>query len=1753
MKAVDDLIFDSGFGTNESYNGGISLGILNQIGGAGLSNSIGSIDNSIYNQYGGGGGTINVGGGSEVLLTNQPNTSLSNESYNFVIKSTQGSANIIVNGEDTQNIAPTTLNFNTSDILLNGGKTITLKKNGYKTLDSYVISLVKNPNHRDDYQQYYGNFNPASSILGGMGGNVGFSGLSMFPTFNQQSPIYSDTKFYKISIKKYSNGFEQSYENNFDSNSKELNFELEKIVVQETPVANNLTTTVINLNGSDNSVILFVTKVDGSTQQIKLTKGNNELSFEVGSSINIYTSDISKYRLTNINVSAEGYDSKTISAQLADESVSTNLKLTAELYSIQIDSQVYSLKVANTPSISFLSNDKIVYNINSKADVPIGLMKSDTTTAVRLYVNNQTFTFDKLDTLGTTHVVSVIPSRVFQKIGAYKVILVPTNADGDGDSIDLSINVVDDVYVGVPDIRNIQYPSILRGPDFVGTNVDFTISYESVNTDYVRIYKLGSNQFLKETKAGIVNLNFQTLLDLDGVSIPENQDIINLTLKLVPYNESGRQIVVGKEELIDIKFDKGDLTIPRDVAVSRIADGFISQFDTSIFEDETSKYLTHLLHLGDGDNKVITTWVGSENSLILKLYEPIPTSVQPNQQVWISKLQSQPIVETITISGTSEIYCHPLKGPNFSLDQSNGIAYQVFDDLIASGSVTSNDLINNYLSTNGIDTTTLNINYVSGSTYVFDNFVHFSSAEERINNFFYKVQLIESYKTKYEALISKTFIPPYGGFDGGLLTQDGYQTITEDGLFDIQWEIAQFSGVAQAGEAKKVLDTLTGLIRGLDGYENFLYKSTNDLAYPKKLYIHPISGLATYILKPTSDNDVIAWYESLVGLSYEYDKYNPNYLINNIPEFIKEDYNNNDFFLFLDMIGQHFDILWAYIANLSKTKILEHKQVKGFSNKLVHTLLESFGWDAKRAFNSELLWEYAFGTDKDGFQKYGMPLADANDEVWRRILNNLPYLLKHKGTGRAMKAVMACYGVPQSMLTIMEFGGPQDPSGAGTSKFTFDDRTAAIYLSGSLNSNGSSNIKVPWKYNTGSLSYPDCVEFRILPAKLPNTKYSLISGSEWSLDLIQTTGSFGKIELNFGGDIATNTYFSESINDITSYYISYINNEPYAYGPDLKTGSIEFPISTQYYSQVAINRHNNPDSSSWFEVWLNTTDGHRIVTSVSMSISTPDSQWETGETLQIGGNGYEGTLDEVRLWTVPLQRSKFENHTLFPDATNGNDYDSSTKDLLFRLDFERPKDRTKTENNGIINVSISDNYGEQYGYINNMYSASRYPYQYIPYDRTVTANVPSLGLTYSNKIRFEEQTLVSDLSYKQRATKKSFDRAPIDTNRLGLFFSPIKELNMDILKTFGDFNIDNYIGNPADEYKDHYSELDTLRHYYFERMDGRDIYEYIRLVKYIDKSLFEVLADLAPARTNISKGLLIEPHYLERSKTKWQSPIAEHEDYNTLINYDKQFLLQSEAISEDANIDAKEVTTLVSDISNEEGIIDAKEVYYLDATNTNYDTLIDAHDATKFEGTVPMYDAFLQAAYTGSNIVAEAEAFSFESIGMEKDSLANLGYGLYATNGTAIVRNLDTLFGNYQSTGSRKSVFLVKEKYTQKISTQVAGYPVNGALPGSQVRYADVSVTKYKYKVSSQPWSGSVSVGNNVVSVESINGYLPTHYRYVNNLSEGMNRSFWKGSQQTVATTPDGLNPVETFTTNPNILRVAKTGRGSGEPILEVD
>ena len=51
-------------------------------------------------------------------------------------------------------------------------------------------------------------------------------------------------------------------------------------------------------------------------------------------------------------------------------------------------------------------------------------------------------------------------------------------------------------------------------------------------------------------------------------------------------------------------------------------------------------------------------------------------------------------------------------------------------------------------------------------------------------------------------------------------------------------------------------------------------------------------------------------------------------------------------------------------------------------------------------------------------------------EVWSRIINNIPFLLKHKGTIRSLRALIGLYGIPQTILRVKEYGGPDLPDDA---------------------------------------------------------------------------------------------------------------------------------------------------------------------------------------------------------------------------------------------------------------------------------------------------------------------------------------------------------------------------------------------------------------------------------------------------------------------------------------------------------------------------------------------------------------------------------------------------------------------------------------------------------------------------------------------------------------------------------------------------
>jgi hypothetical protein len=112
------------------------------------------------------------------------------------------------------------------------------------------------------------------------------------------------------------------------------------------------------------------------------------------------------------------------------------------------------------------------------------------------------------------------------------------------------------------------------------------------------------------------------------------------------------------------------------------------------------------------------------------------------------------------------------------------------------------------------------------------------------------------------------------------------------------------------------------------------------------------------------------------------------------------------------------------------------------------------------------LWSYVLGTNESGTPLTGsnsvngtsLSAKDRTYTIWRRIVNNLPLLLKSKGTKRSVQALLSCYGIPQSMISINEYGGPRLERAPIYEKLNFD---YALDLSSSAAGTVSVNYTSP--------------------------------------------------------------------------------------------------------------------------------------------------------------------------------------------------------------------------------------------------------------------------------------------------------------------------------------------------------------------------------------------------------------------------------------------------------------------------------------------------------------------------------------------------------------------------------------------------------------------------------------------------------------------------------------------------------------------
>jgi hypothetical protein len=920
----------------------------------------------------------------------------------------------------------------------------------------------------------------------------------------------------------------------------------------------------------------------------------------------------------------------------------------------------------------------------------------------------------------------------------------------------------------------------------------------------------------------------------------------------------------------ELRLDSTSLT---DVDLVEQTNNFVQQRENSpYFVDFYLNFGENLLTLAN--NVQLDTTDPTNVSILIKLYEPLPEQFDLNSLLWVvtsldSSLAYQVAFEDIPIIITDTIN---VKGPNFNLDLKDQINNSTialdYTSLTTTTLTSSFNQLSSLLEEKEID---INIDYTE-----FSNFTHFSSVQTRLENFYYKVSLLEDYSSSIAILNNTTNNNP----SASIAIYEAY---------------------------------INNIITNFDGYEYYLYYSSGSLAWPKSTSQPP------YQLYPTGSTQVLNWFGSVdetspffggIILSASiYDDLNKDYLYYVIPEYLRDDPNNNQYKLFVDMVGQFYDNIWVYYKDVTEKYNADNRLENGVSKDIVADAIRDFGIKIyQNNFSLQDLYTAFIGLTPEGglfpfpnitgslptpsgFEYIDtlisasndyMPLDDVNKSLYKRIYHNLPYLLKSKGTLPGLRTLITSYGIPDTVLRIKEYGG-KDKVNVNDWDYWQNTFNYAFYTT------GSNSIFSDWKLNpnwNSPNSVPATLAFRFKTEGLPTSSIPY-SQSLWYTD------TFSSIVLQYTGSGYTTGSYSGSI--INPYY-QYANLVFYP-DPTIYPGSsasIYLPFFDGGWWSVMVTR-NGDDFNLYAgnKIYEGGDNGTLLGFYSSSSINEDSTFWILGSNTTfasqnpaIPGGLYEsfsGSLQEIRYYNTVISESVFKDYIMNPHSIEGNFLNSSPDNLAFRAslggELYTGSVSIHPKITGSWTPTSSFNFNSDFVYGNTPTFNPNTEYFFI--------DQPLAGIknAISDKIRIEDNILPSGntiSAFKSLSQNLEISQSyTANTNLLEVAFSPQDEINDDIANQIGYYNIGEYIGDPRFRSSSalSYPELDTLRNAYFEKYTKNyDLNDFVRLIKFFDNSLFKMIKDFVPARTSLASGIVIKQSILERNRY----PEPQVDNYSTI-------------------------------------------------------------------------------------------------------------------------------------------------------------------------------------------------------------------------------------------------------------------------------
>ena len=1024
-------------------------------------------------------------------------------------------------------------------------------------------------------------------------------------------------------------------------------------------------------------------------------------------------------------------------------------------------------------------------------------------------------------------------------------------------------------------------------------------------TDYVEYYVYGLNNSLlyPSLEDGSLPYSLYSLLDNDIYINP------SLDLQTIGFDQGGYNTLYNfysnrlnssfstqyfiseiSSDRTEIRLDSNDID---DVDI-------ISSVNAFILERSTDEYFPDfLLNFGSNRTVIANNIILDGNTVLIKLYDPLPPQFGVKSTLWVVEEIASPSAYNIVFEEQileEEDTSIRLKGPNLNLDLKDQInnSTEAFSlsDLDSSPLTGSYQQLQSLFNEEGVQ---INVDYTE-----YSNFVNFSSIKSRIENFEYKLQLIESY---IDSANSGSNVPGTGAVSGS----KGYY----DSLIN---------------------DTITNF----DGYEYFLYFTSGSKSWPKSNTEPPFQNLAT------TDQNAIDWYNEQIKLASTYDELNQDNLFYDIPEYLRNDLQNQQYIDFVEMVGQHFDNIWIYLKDISNKYNADNRIDAGISKDLISQALRDFSLKIyQNNFSSDDIYSSFLGLTPsgslfpfpnitgslptpEGFEYVdtlissstdAVPLDDVNKRIYKRLYHNLPYLLKSKGTIAGVKTLLNIYGIPDTILRISEFGG-KDKVNTNDYDYWYNKFNYA------LETKGEGYISSSWQSSSDfDRVYPSTLEFRFknygIPTEAIDYKQVL-----WTLDPSQSldgfygdpaysesfygadnivTGSTPAITIRYEGSGNTKGTFDGSITDPYNEY-TYVDFYPDISRPTI-TASVYVPTFDAGWWSLMVTRSVSASVEDYTLFVKNSIyngdTGTQLGFQESSSVTITGSSWETDVdsyfgnkniVLEIAGEDYyrfSGSYQEIRYYNTQLSESVFNDYVMNPlsiesNKTPSGSLDTSPDNLMFRasLGSELYTGSMSIHPKVTGSWELKDSFHEKSSYYvsSSYYTINRETYFF---DSTAVGiknrindkiRAKELTLPVYNAVRGvnlpEASTLSNQISIQQDKTKD--DIYTNNINLLEVTFSPQNELNDDIISQLGHFNIGDLIGDPRDRLTNaqSYPELDKLRQDYFLKYihENYDFNDYVRLIKFFDNSLFKMIKDFVPARTSLASGITIKPHILERQK-----------------------------------------------------------------------------------------------------------------------------------------------------------------------------------------------------------------------------------------------------------------------------------------------